>query len=112
MIVASTENCLLCHARVQPAVSLVRHPPASPICRGSCAELTQGLENSQADRVILHPQTGHLHQADGDLVTICWTRCEAAAKLSTALLSRYRETFSLSRAPYLIVGRAVMDRRL
>jgi len=62
--------------------------------------------------ILLHIQTGHLHQADGGLVTICWTRCEAAAKLSTALLSRYRETFSLSRAPYLIVSRAVTGDRL
>jgi hypothetical protein len=33
-----------------------------------------------------------------------WSKCEDAAKGTTSILQRYRQTFSLARAPYLIVS--------
>lgn len=46
-------------------------------------------------------QSGHL-QAQAAVAATCWSRCETAAMKATAILTRYRETFELSRAPYLI----------
>jgi hypothetical protein len=56
--------------------------------------------------VLLHRpfvETGN-EWPDPTLVSISWAKCEEAAKGTTELLNRYRETFSLARAPYLIVS--------
>ncbi|KAM0793011.1 hypothetical protein ACM66B_000503 [Microbotryomycetes sp. NB124-2] len=45
-------------------------------------------------------ESGHLQT--GQVAGECWSRCEFAAKKATAILTRYRETYTLSRAPYLI----------
>lgn len=51
----------------------------------------------------LTEQSGHNNLADGPTVELCWARCEEAARGATTLLSVYRSTFTLARAPYLIV---------
>lgn len=50
-------------------------------------------------------ESGHHNLADGPTVELCWARCEEAARGATTLLSVYRRTFTLARAPYLIVSR-------
>ena len=49
-------------------------------------------------------ETGHQQLSDQAIVEISWARCEEAARGATSLLSRYRQTFTLARAPYLIVS--------
>lgn len=44
---------------------------------------------------------------DPQTVSLCWSRCEEAARGTTALLERYRAAFSLARAPYLIVSTVI-----
>lgn len=46
---------------------------------------------------------------DPHTVSLCWSRCEEAARGTTALLERYRAAFSLARAPYLIVSDSTLD---
>ena len=45
-----------------------------------------------------------MHAISPELVPISWARCESAAKGATDILTRYRQTFTLARAPYLIVS--------
>ncbi|KAK4054715.1 hypothetical protein OIV83_000639 [Microbotryomycetes sp. JL201] len=47
-------------------------------------------------------ESGHLQTTHSPVAAECWSRCEHAAKKATAILTRYRETYTLSRAPYLI----------
>lgn len=55
--------------------------------------------------ILLHrPFVETAASTDASLVSECWSRCEEAAKGTTALLNRYRAAFSLARAPYLIVS--------
>jgi len=76
--------------------------------------LTSGLTNSMVYHtlvILLHrPFVETAASPDTSVVTTCWSRCEEAAKNTTALLKRYRGAFSLARAPYLIVGRSVRSR--
>ena len=54
--------------------------------------------------ILLHrPFVETAASPDTSVVSTCWSRCEEAAKNTTALLKRYRGAFSLARAPYLIV---------
>ena len=58
--------------------------------------------------ILLHrPFVETAASMDPSIVTICWSRCEEAAKGTTALLKRYRAAFTLARAPYLIVRYAL-----
>jgi hypothetical protein len=55
--------------------------------------------------ILLHrPFVETAASPDTSVVSTCWSRCEEAAKNTTALLKRYRGAFSLARAPYLIVS--------
>ncbi|ORX37075.1 fungal-specific transcription factor domain-domain-containing protein [Kockovaella imperatae] len=45
-------------------------------------------------------ETGRL--SDPTIVEISWVRCEQAAASATGVLTRYRQTFTLARAPFLI----------
>ncbi|KAK4058201.1 hypothetical protein OIO90_000940 [Microbotryomycetes sp. JL221] len=45
---------------------------------------------------------GHLQALRAPVASECWRRCESAATKATYILTRYRETYTLSRAPYLI----------
>jgi hypothetical protein len=54
--------------------------------------------------ILLHrPFVETAASPDTSVVSTCWSRCEDAARNTTALLKRYRAAFSLARAPYLIV---------
>jgi hypothetical protein len=54
--------------------------------------------------ILLHrPFVETAASPDTSVVSTCWSRCEEAARNTTALLKRYRAAFSLARAPYLIV---------
>lgn len=55
--------------------------------------------------ILLHrPFVETAASIDTQTVSLCWSRCEEAAKGTTALLEQYRAAFSLARAPYLIVS--------
>ncbi|KAL7420955.1 hypothetical protein Q5752_004909 [Cryptotrichosporon argae] len=47
-------------------------------------------------------ETGNRQMSDPNIVALSWARCEDAARGATAVLGRYRRTFTLARAPYLI----------
>lgn len=51
-----------------------------------------------------YSQNGHHRRSDPNIVELSWARCEEAARGATTLLSLYRSTFTLARAPYLIVS--------
>jgi hypothetical protein len=53
-------------------------------------------------------ETGHLRMSDPSVVEVSWARCEEAARDATNVLSQYRSTFTLARAPYLIVSFIVL----
>lgn len=57
--------------------------------------------------ILLHrPFVETAASLDTNTVSLCWSRCEDAARGTTSLLERYRAAFSLARAPYLIVSDA------
>lgn len=64
-----------------------------------------GHPDERQDEGCLLGQTG-LQQFSPNIVHVSWQRCEEAAKGATDILTRYRQTFSLARAPYLIVSAA------
>jgi hypothetical protein len=87
--------------------------------RCSCSSTTRALltvsfqlRPELTDSMVYHTLVILLHRpfvetaasTDASLVSECWSRCEEAAKGTTALLNRYRAAFSLARAPYLIVS--------
>jgi len=78
-----------------------------------CSPCSELYNDQTDDSMVYHTTTVLLHRPfvetgnewpDPTLVSISWAKCEEAAKGTTMLLSRYRETFSLARAPYLIVS--------
>jgi len=77
-------------------------------CHYSRPEVRKALTDSMVYHtlvILLHrPFVETAASPDTSVVTVCWSRCEEAAKNTTALLRRYRAAFSLARAPYLIVG--------
>lgn len=82
----------------------------SPILRTS-SSFSDCATRSLIVSMVYHTLVTLLHRpfvetgasSDPHTVSLCWSRCEAAAKGTTALLERYRAAFSLARAPYLIV---------
>jgi len=97
-------------------LSITLHLSLHPMCChcSKCKEsLTSGLTNSMVYHtlvILLHrPFVETAASPDTSVVTTCWSRCEEAAKNTTALLKRYRGAFSLARAPYLIVRRSIQS---